>query len=228
MPAQIAILASGGGTTAEAFIRASAEGQIDAHVSLIICNNPRVGIFERVAALNKQHGLAIACQLVNSRTHPAANGEHARSGAQTASEETAIMELLQAGNFDAISLMGYMKRIGSRLVHEFGWRPEYTSPYQAMMVNTHPGLLPATKGLYGSHVQEYVLQHHLPFGGQSLHIVADDYDDGPVVAEHKVAVRPDDDAESLFERVKLAEKKYLPGDIAAFIKNRQNYLKGAR
>ena len=120
--------------------------------------------------------------------------------------------------------MGYMKKIGARLVNEFGWRPEYSSIYQAKLLNTHPGLLPETKSLYGIHVQEHVLSHHLTYGGQTMHIVAKDYDDGPIVAEHKVKVEFKDSPASLFERVQKTEKKYLPLDVASFIKKRQTYL----
>jgi phosphoribosylglycinamide formyltransferase-1 len=58
-----------------------------------------------------------------------------------------------------------------------------------------------------------------------LHVVANGYDDGPVIAEHEVPVEPDDTAGSLFARVQKIEKQYLPGDIEAFIKARQAYNK---
>ncbi len=221
---QIAILASGQGTTAEAFIRAGAEGHIDARVGLVIANNAAAGIFDRVAALNQQYGLDIKTICINGQTHPAESNETVTPGAQTRAEESAILELLQAGNYDLIVLMGYMKRIGSTLVREFGWQPAYTSPYQAMMLNTHPGLLPQTKSSYGLPAQQLTLDTKLPYGGQTLHIVAEDYDDGPVIAEHRVAVQANDTAETLFAHVQAIEKQTLPSDIDAFIKNRQNYL----
>lgn len=218
-------MASGGGTTAEAFVRAGAAGQIDAGVGLVVCNNKRAGVFRRVADLNKEFGLDIQAVFINGKTHPTKPGEHVRPGDQTQAEEEAIMKLIKDGGFDLVALMGYMKRIGSRLVHEFGWRPEYTQPQQAMMVNTHPGLLPETKGLYGIHVQEYVLKNKLPYGGQTLHIVAEEYDEGPTIVEHKVAVEPHDTPESFFDKVQKVEKQYLPMDIDTFIRKRSEYLK---
>lgn len=218
----IAILASGEGTTAEAFIRAGATKHIAPQIGLVICNNKKAGIFTRIQNLNSEFGLAIKTVLINSKTHPDA-ATSSQPGEQTLAEETAILEILRTANVDLISLMGYMKKIGPKLVHEFGWRSDYTDPQQAMMVNTHPGLLPETKTLYGVHVQEYVLQKGLPYSGQTLHVVAENYDDGPTLAEHKVAVEPNDTPESLFERVREAEKKYLPGDIAAFIEARRTF-----
>ncbi len=220
----IAILASGEGTTAEAFIRAGATGQIGTQVGLVICNHKRAGIFRRVAQLNQELGLDIQTALINGKTHPAGS-EVVRPGDQTLAEEAAILQIIELGKFDLIALMGYMKKIGPELVQRFGWRSEYTNPHQAMMVNTHPGLLPETKSLYGIHVQEYVLQKKLPYSGQTLHIVAEEYDNGPTIAEHKVAVKSDDTPESLFDRVRAAEKQYLPTDIDQFITDRRAFLK---
>lgn len=224
---QIAILASGEGTTAEAFIRAGAEGKINAQVSLVICNNPKAGIFDRIERLNQELNLAIKCVLINGRTHQAAEGETVRAGEQTKAEEAAIMQLLHDGRYDAIVSMGYLKKIGPTIVRQFGWQKTYTSPFQACLLNTHAGLLPDTKGLWGIHKQEHVIASHFTQSGQTLHIVAEDYDDGPIMAEHRTTVLPGDTVESLLERDMAVEKQYLPGDIDRFIKNRQKYLGGS-
>jgi phosphoribosylglycinamide formyltransferase 1 len=225
MKPRLAILASGGGTTAEAFIRACQRGDITCQVELVICSRKDAGIFQRIKDLNTEFGLHITSQLINSQTHPPSEGEIVKRGQQTVAEEAAILDTLTAGNFDLIAQMGYMKHTGPRIVQAFGWRREYTSIYQALMVNTHPGLLPQTEGMFGDQIQQYVLDNKLPYGGQTLHVVANGYDDGPVIAEHQVPVEPGDTAASLFERVQKVEKQYLPGDIEAFIKARQAYNK---
>ncbi len=224
MRSRIAILASGGGTTAEAFIRAGQRGETAVDVGLVICSRRDAGIFERITNLNKEFGLHIECILINHQTHLAAYGEHVGRGDQTVGEETAILAAILGGNYDLVALMGYMKRVGANLIEAFGWQPTYSSLFQARMVNTHPGLLPDTKGFYGQSIQQYVLDHHLPYGGQTLHVVSGEYDEGPIIAEHHVPVEPGDTAETLFARVQAAEKKFLPGDIEDFIKARQAYL----
>ena len=224
----IAILASGQGTTAEAFIRASATGRVTPSLGLVICNNKQAGIFDRINRLNREFGLNTKTIFINGKTHPEEPGEAVLPGCQTKAEEAAIMQLLTDGNFDAIVLMGYMKRVGQQLVREFGWRPEYTSPYQAKMINTHPGLLPETQGEYGIHCQELVLNKKLGRAGQTLHIVAEDYDDGPILFEHQVPVEPNDTPETLFARVQAAEKEHLPKDIEAFIRARWAYHNGMK
>ncbi len=224
MHPRVAILASGEGTTAEAFIKASVDGKINAQAELIISNNQNAGIFGRIATLNKKYGLNIESVYISKQNYPATDDEDLRPGEQTKAEEQAILKTLSAKNFDAIALMGYMKKVGPQLVYEFGWRPGYKSPYQARMLNTHPGLLPATKGLYGIHVQEYVLENKLDHAGQTLHIVAEDYDEGPQVVEHKIIVRNNETPDELFKKIKRIEKKFLPKDIDNFIKARQKYL----
>ncbi|HSX46149.1 MAG TPA: formyltransferase family protein [Candidatus Saccharimonadia bacterium] len=224
MKPRIAILASGGGTTAEAFIRAGQAGEIGVDVGLVIVSRQDAGVFGRVADLNREFGLSIETVLINHKTHPATDGEDVAKGFQTAAEEAAILETLNVGNFDVVALMGYMKRVGKNLIKEFGWVPSYRSAFQARMLNTHPGLLPDTQGFYGENIQAYVLEHHLPYGGQTLHVVSEEYDAGPIIAEHKVPVEPGDTSESLFARVQAVEKKYLPKDIEDFIKARKAFL----
>ena len=149
MTARIAIMASGSGTTADAFIRNSLLQQLDQRVELIIVSRQDAGIIARLVRLNKELGLAIPCVIINSFTHHVTDGEAVRKGHQTKAEEQAIMQALADSHIDIVVLLGYMKRIGPELVVAYGWRPKYTSPYQARMINSHPGPLPATMALYG-------------------------------------------------------------------------------
>lgn len=227
MKPRIAILASGGGTTAEAVIRAAAADTVSYEVSLVISSRDDKGLRERIQSLNEEFGLQIEFVLINHKTHPPAAGETMQRGYQTQAEEAAILQRLAAGSFDLVACLGYMKHVGPTIVAEFGWRAEYKSMYQARMLNTHPGLLPDTAAFYGENIQKYVLEKGLPFGGQTLHLVSEEYDEGPIVAEHKVPVEPGDTSETLFARVQIVEKQYLPGDIDDFLRARQAYLRGA-
>lgn len=206
----IAILASGEGSTAEAFIDASATGKVEPEVGLVIASNNQAGILRRVDKLNQKYGLAIETVVIGKTNYP-----------EPADEEAAILSKLRQGNFDLIVLMGYMKKVGPSIVAEFGWRNDYSDPHQARMLNTHPGLLPETKELFGIHVQEHVLSNHLNQAGHTVHVVAEEYDDGPTVAEHRIPVTTGETPEVLFERVKMVEKKYLPLDIEQFITERK-------
>jgi len=226
MKAKLAILAYGNGTTAEACIRTAIQQNLNYSVKLVIVSRAKAGIFARIENLNKEFGLNIRCQLINHQTHPAPAGEIVERGQQTAAEEQAIIDALEAAQIDLIVLMGYMKRVGPKLVQRYGWHADYTNPFQAKMLNTHPGLLPETKGLYGELVQKHVLERNLPFSGQTLHVVAEEYDEGPVVAEHAVRAEPDDTVETLFARVQQAEKQFLPLNLDTFLTGRRLFLAG--
>jgi phosphoribosylglycinamide formyltransferase-1 len=224
MTARIAILASGGGTTAEAFIRNALAQQLDMAVAVIIVSRKNAGIIERIAILNKELRLAIPIAIINSTTHPAIEGEMVQKGHQSQAEQQAILQALSDKRIDLVALLGYMKRVGPMLVSNYGWQPGSVSPYQARMLNSHPGPLPATRALYGEGVQQHILDLGLRQGCQTLHLVAEDYDDGPILAEHTVDVEPNDTAETLFARIQIVEKQHIAADIATFWQQRQQYL----
>jgi phosphoribosylglycinamide formyltransferase 1 len=225
MKTRTAIVASGSGTTAEAFIRAAAAGQVDADVVLVVTNNQAAGVLERVKELNNELGLHIATMIISGKTHPPASNEVVAPGSQTQAEQQALITAFHDYGVELVLLLGFMKKIGHEVVNEFGWRPGYASPYQARMLNTHPGLLPQTKGFIGVHVQEHVLAKGWHEAGQTLHIVSEQYDDGPTIGVHTVAVEPSDTAETLFARVQATEKAQLPRDVDTFIKAQQAYRK---
>lgn len=217
----IAILASGSGSTAEAFIHATQDGRVDAEVGLVVCNNPpkKAGIYERVAKLNKLYGLDIETRHISGVTHP--NGAFGRG--QTAEESSAICKLVDAGDFAHVALMGYMKRINGELLEEYGWRQHYSNMHQARMSNTHPGPLPETEDTYGIHTSERVLELGLESSTHTVHLVASGIDRGPIIAEHPVAVEAGDTPQDLFDRVQVVEKIALPYAIGRFLNEQREY-----
>lgn len=216
MIAQLAIFASGSGTTAEAIIRACAHGVLHAKPRLLICNNANAYVIERLHRLNDELGTDVHIAVINHHTHPDPTSTKPLHGQQSVHEEQAILGRLRAENISLVVLAGYLKKVGPLLVHAFGWRNGYTSPYQAAMLNTHPGLLPATKGEFGIHIQQSIIRNKQSEAGQTLHVVADDYDTGPIIAEHRTAVMPDDTPETLFDRVQQIEKQHIATDIQMF------------
>lgn len=221
--ARVAILASGSGTTAESFIRDCTTRSYPLSVGLVICNNPDAYILTRIEKLNAELGLHTHTAIINSQTQPTA--KPITKGHQTAEEQAAILALCTQYNIDLVLLLGYMKLVGPEVVATYGWKPEYTSIYQAHMLNTHPGLLPDTIGTHGLGTQAFTLSSSLKEGGQTLHIASSTYDTGPTVAEHRVPVEADDTPESLFARVQTAEKAHIAADVAAFITAQQEYNK---
>ena len=217
------MFASGSGTTAEAVIEASVRNKLDAEIVLVISNQKEPGVFERVARLNHEHNLDIKTATISTKNYPAAADETVEFGHQSRDEEAAILALLSEYQIDFVALLGYMKLVGGSIVSEYGYRNSMKTPFEARMVNTHPGILPATKGLYGIHIQEFVLENDKP-AGHCLFAVDAEYDGGPVVAEHLVSTQPSDTPESLFERIKASERATIAEDINQFLTKKEKTI----
>lgn len=217
----IAILASGSGSTAEAFIHATQDGRADSEVGLVVSNNPpeKAAIFARVQRLNDLYGLDIEAVEISSKTHP--DGNVGRG--QTLAESAAICQRVADGGFAHVALMGYMKMVRGDLIEECGWRPHFTSIFQARMSNTHPGPLPETEDTYGLHTSERVLELGLSASRHTVHLVASGIDRGPKIAEHPVEVLSEDTPQDLFNRVQVVEKAALPYTLDKFLREQRSF-----
>lgn len=102
---------------------------------------------------------------------------------------------------DFVLLLGFLRKIGPHLLKNFDGR----------ILNTHPSLLPkfGGPGMYGRRVHEAVLKNNEVLTGISIHTVSAEYDSGPILGQKEVPVFPEDTPETLEERVKSEEKRYL-------------------
>lgn len=122
-------------------------------------------------------------------------------------EADATLALLEQHRIGLVVLAGYLKRVSDPVVVAFKGR----------IVNVHPALLPAFggPGMYGRRVHEAVLKSGARLSGVTVHLVDEQYDHGPVLAQWPVPVRPDDTAESLAARVLAVEHRLLPAVVLA-------------
>jgi phosphoribosylglycinamide formyltransferase-1 len=113
-----------------------------------------------------------------------------------------LLALLQKFRIDLVVLAGYLKRIPPKVIDEYAGR----------IVNIHPALLPAFggEGMYGSRVHEAVLASGATETGVTVHLVDDDYDRGPILAQWRVPVDKSDTVESLAARVLDVEHVVYP------------------
>lgn len=113
---------------------------------------------------------------------------------------------------DAIALAGYLKPIPAELIHAFPGR----------IVNIHPALLPkfGGHGMYGRHVHEAVLAAGETESGCTVHLVTERYDEGPILAQARVPVLPDDTPESLAARVLVQEHQLYPSTLQELLHGR--------
>ena len=173
---RLGLLASHGGSNLGAIIAACKEGRIPAAPVVVIGNN------SDAFALERARRAGIPTYHLSSRTHPA-------PGALDA----ALAETLARYGVELVVLAGYMKRLGPCVLDR--WR--------GRIINVHPSLLPkfGGQGMYGARVHEAVLASGDPVSGVTIHLVTEEYDQGPAIAQREVPVLPGDTAESLAERV---------------------------
>jgi phosphoribosylglycinamide formyltransferase-1 len=113
-----------------------------------------------------------------------------------------LLALLQKFRIDLVVLAGYLKRIPPMVIGEYAGR----------IINIHPALLPAFggEGMYGARVHEAVIASGATETGVTVHLVDDEYDRGPVLAQWRVRVDKSDTAESLAARVLNVEHVVYP------------------
>ncbi|MDP9200477.1 MAG: phosphoribosylglycinamide formyltransferase [Gemmatimonadota bacterium] len=113
-----------------------------------------------------------------------------------------LLRLLHRFHIDLVVLAGYLKRIPSKVISEYAGR----------IINIHPALLPAFggEGMYGARVHEAVIASGAEETGVTVHLVNDDYDRGPIIAQWRVPVDKSDTPESLAARVLNVEHVVYP------------------
>jgi len=120
--------------------------------------------------------------------------DHADRGAWDAALATRIAAYAP----DLVVSAGFMKLVGDQVLAG------------APMVNTHPALCPSFPGMHGA---ADALAYGVKVTGATLFLVDGGVDTGPIVAQVAVPVEDDDTAESLHERIKVAERQMLVDSI---------------
>ncbi len=87
------------------------------------------------------------------------------------------------------------------------------------ILNIHPSLLPAFKGW---HAVRDALEFGVKVSGCTVHLVAEDVDSGPILAQAAVPVLDDDTEATLHERIKEVERQLYPDVLEKLIKDRQS------
>ncbi len=184
--ARVGVLVSGRGSNMAALLYASRADDCPYEIVLVAANDPDAP------------GLALA----------AAEGvpvfARAHQGLKRAEFDAIIDAELARAGCDYVALAGYMRLLS----------PDFVARWQGRMVNIHPSLLPAHKGL---HVHEAVLATGETVSGCSVHLVTAALDDGPVLGQTRVAVLPGDTPETLAARILIAEHQLYPRVLAALV-----------
>ncbi len=177
----------------QAVINACKNGEIDAVAAVVISNNANCQALDRAKSEN------IPNFIVNIDTNPYPN----------ATPDASMLRILQSHDVDWVILAGYMKKIGTQVL----------SAYAGRIINIHPSLLPnyGGKGMYGHFVHEAVIAANETETGVTVHVVEEEYDKGPILAQKKVPVDENDTAQSLAKKVLAVEHTLLPETLRKLI-----------
>jgi phosphoribosylglycinamide formyltransferase 1 len=188
----LAFLASHGGSNMQAILDAISRGDLAAKPAVVISNNSDSQALKRARQEN------IRCYHLSNETHP-----------DPSQLDQAIVAVLKAHQTDLVILAGYMKKIGHTVL----------SAYQGRILNIHPALLPdfGGRGMYGKRVHEAVLAAGAAETGVTVHLVDEHYDHGPILAQTRVPVDPDDTIDTLAARVLKCEHQLYADTIGRII-----------
>lgn len=190
---QVAVLLSGTGRSLENVLAWRERGDLDIDIPVVIASRANV----RGVEVARQAG--IETHVVRRRDAP------------TPAELSAVVaELLRPHGVGLIALAGYLLQL------------EILPQWQGKIMNIHPSLLPlfGGRGMYGERVHQAVLDAGMKVSGCTVHIVNEEYDAGPIIAQECVPVLPGDTAQALGARVFAAECLAYPEAIGLFAAGR--------
>jgi phosphoribosylglycinamide formyltransferase-1 len=194
---RVAILISGRGSNMAALIAAAQAQDFPAEIALVLSNRPDA------MGLATAHEAGPATAVV----------DHTGFGKDREAFERALQGELEARRIDIVCLAGFMRLLTPWLV----------SRWQDRMLNIHPALLPAFKGLV---THERALAAGVKIHGATVHFVVPEMDSGPVIAQGALAVRDDDTSDTLGARVLAIEHRIYPLALRLVAEGRVSVVEG--
>ena len=179
---KLGFLASGNGTSARAIVNAIKACELAAEARLMVSNN------RAAPALDFAREAGVPALCIPTQADP------------RAADESLAAALAEHG-VELVVLSGYLRKLG----------PVTLSRYGGRILNIHPGPLPqfGGHGMYGRRVHEAVLAAGVAESGVAIHLVDEEYDRGPIVAQRSVPVEPGDTAETLEARITAVEPLFF-------------------
>jgi phosphoribosylglycinamide formyltransferase-1 len=193
-----AILISGRGSNMTALIEAAENANYPAEISLVVSNRPDAGGLQRAAQAT------VATAIV----------DHKGYGKDREGFERALQDVLIQHRIEIVCLAGFMRIL----------TPWFIAQWPNRILNIHPALLPAFKGLdtHRRAIAAGVAEH-----GATVHFVVPEMDSGPIIAQGRVPVRPGDSEEALSARVLAVEHRIYPLALGLVASDRVRVVEGA-
>jgi phosphoribosylglycinamide formyltransferase-1 len=189
-----AVLISGRGSNMMSLVEAAENADFPARIVAVISNRPDA------AGLAWAQHRGIATRVID---HKAFDGR--------SSFENALGAALREFGVEIVCLAGFMRLL----------TPPFVMAWSGRMLNIHPSLLPAFKGL---RTHEQTLAAGVKIAGCTVHFVVPEMDAGPIIAQAAVPVLDGDTADRLATRILAAEHKLYPHALALVAAGRVNML----
>lgn len=177
---KIAVFASGRGSNFQSIIDHVKSGDIPAELKLLISDRQEAGALKRA-----EHE-----DVENIFINPA----HFETKAEYEKE---LIGLLKGAGVELVILAGYMRILSPLFVKEF----------KNQIINIHPSLLPAFKGL---DAQKQAVDYGVKYSGCTVHFVDQGMDTGPIIKQAVVEVKENDSADDLAARILKEEHRIYP------------------
>ncbi len=180
---KLVVLISGRGSNLQALIDAIDSGYLDAKIVAVLSNNKDAKGLERAQSFD------IPIFFVDPKQ------------ASTREDyDLSLIKIIAPFAPDLLVLAGYMRILSAAFVQEF----------LGKIINIHPSLLPAYKGL---NTHQRVIDAKEAYHGATVHFVTEALDDGEIIIQSRIAILPNDTAESLQQRVLEEEHIIYPRAI---------------
>lgn len=178
---RIVVLISGHGSNLQALIDAERRGELGGGQIVAVFSN-RADAF----GLERARQAGIPTEALSHKDFPSREGFDA-----------ALMARIDTYQPDLVVLAGFMRIL----------TPAFVQHYAGRLINIHPSLLPKYPGM---HTHARALEAGDAEHGATVHFVTEGVDEGPVILQGHVPVRPDDTPETLQQRVHAIEHQIYP------------------
>ncbi|RDV01826.1 phosphoribosylglycinamide formyltransferase [Undibacter mobilis] len=194
---RVAVLISGRGSNMAALIEAAKAPDYPAEIVLVLANIADAGGLETA----RNNGIETAVV------------DHKAFGKDRAAFDRAMHDVLVAHNIELVCLAGFMRLL----------TPQFVAQWNERMLNIHPALLPAFKGL---DTHKRALDAKAKVHGATVHFVVPEMDAGPIIMQGAVVVRDDDTEATLAARVLKVEHTIYPAALKLVAEDRVKVADG--
>ncbi len=195
-PLPLVVLISGRGSNLQSLMDARARGELPVDIRAVISNRADAAGLERARAAG------IETAVLTAEGHPSREAY-----------DRDLMALVDRYQPGLVVLAGFMRILS----------PAFVAHYRGRLLNIHPALLPAFRGL---HTHERALAAGVAEHGASVHFVTEELDGGPVIVQARVPVKPGDTPERLAARVLRQEHRIYPLAVRWFAEGRLRWEDG--